>query len=113
MVDRSSGFSPERLRKAREERGLTQTGLLYHLYRVGVPTSEGMVRRWEYGRGDPSVRALRGLSLALEVPMEAFFDDVKAAAPSQARDKSGRQQKEASLDGKSDRGNGRRAARPR
>jgi Zn-dependent peptidase ImmA (M78 family)/transcriptional regulator with XRE-family HTH domain len=63
------GFVPERLREAREARGLTAVALTEA---PGVKVSPGAISHYENGRATPSPDVLRSLAAALDMP-EHFF----------------------------------------
>lgn len=63
-----------RIRRERERCELSQSALAH---RMPAHVSASQISRWERGRAFPELRSLAELAVALEVPIEAFFSDVR------------------------------------
>lgn len=68
-------FINENLKKCREEKGLTQTDVIFKLYEKGVRISRQTLINWESGSTTPNANEAQVLASILDQPIEFFFDD--------------------------------------
>jgi len=66
--DAINGF-PERLRAAMKDRGYSHRGLA-----KAIGASKQSVTNWTQGRNDPSLRHLRNISQALDIPLVSLLE---------------------------------------
>lgn len=78
-------FVHTRLRRCREQIGLSQEGLIMELSKNGVSSSRNTIYNWETGETTPNVEQLATLSIIFGKPISYFFtfrhnktSDVKA-----------------------------------
>lgn len=67
-------FSGAKLRKYREEQGLSHEGMAQRMYRDGeYKISRQSLINWEHGKYNPTTNDLCRISDLLEKPIECFF----------------------------------------
>lgn len=67
-------FIFERLRKCREEKGLTQTDLMFKLDKIDLRISRPTLIHWETGITIPDANEVAILASFFDKPIQYFFD---------------------------------------
>ena len=66
-------FIPEKLIKAREEKGLSRTDFMFELEKFGFRVSMPTLHRWDKGESDPGANQVSKLAEFFEKPEQYFF----------------------------------------
>jgi transcriptional regulator with XRE-family HTH domain len=67
-------FNPEKLKKAREEKGLSPTDLNFELVKVDLRVSRQTIMNWENGNTVPDANDMSLIAKYFNKPMEYFFN---------------------------------------
>lgn len=67
-------FIAEKLRKCREEKGLTQTDLMFELDKIGLRICRPTLINWETGVTTPDANEVALLASFFGKPIQYFFD---------------------------------------
>jgi transcriptional regulator with XRE-family HTH domain len=66
-------FKPDRLKKCREEKSLSQTDLTFELDKIGLRVTRPTIDNWEAGSTAPDANEISIIAKFFNKPIEYFF----------------------------------------
>jgi len=67
-------FAHNKLKRFRQEKGLTQTELMFELDRIGLRISRQSLINWESGKSSPNSNRLSQIAKFFNKPEQLFFN---------------------------------------